>query len=415
MMRSLFSAVSGLRNHQVRMDVIGHNVANVNTLGYKSGRVTFQEGFAQTLRSASRPNGEIGGTNPMQVGTGMSVGSIDSLFTQGNVETTGINTDLAIRGDSFFVVSNGQQQFYTRAGNFALDADGRMVSPTTGFVLQGRTAVGGVMTDAIGDIRLPFDQKTPAAATAKATLGGNLNSTAAVGDTAQSSITVYDSLGAKHELKINFEKTATNEWGWSVDASSLSPAEAATLTGGSGTLAFNSDGTINAGTSTFPAIGFQPDGGAAAMSIALDPGTGLNAISQFAGRTTAVLTDQDGYSSGSLSEFSIDAGGNISGTFTNGVSVKLGQIVMADFNNPGGLERSGDNMFAGSSNSGEAVLGFAGEGSTSEITSGALEGSNVDLAQEFTNMIVAQRGFQANGRVITTSDEMLQEVVQLKR
>lgn len=416
MMRSLFAGVSGLRNHQTRMDVIGNNVANVNTLGYKSGRVTFQESFAQTLQSAVAPQGGVGGINAMQVGLGSQVGSIDTIFTQGSLETTGVTTDLAIRGNSFFAVSDGQRQFYTRSGNFQLDADGRLVSPSTGYVLQGRMAVNGKITDGIRDIQLPFGQKTPAQATTQATLGGNLDSGAAAGDTAETSITVYDSLGAKHDLKIVFTKNASsNQWGWAIDKSALSATEAASVTGGTGVLNFKADGSLDTTTSTFPAIGFQPDGGAAKMSISLDPGTGLNAISQFAGRSTAIINDQDGYSAGALTDFKIDPSGTISGTFSNGQTVALGQIALADFNNPGGLERVGDNMWSASPNSGEALIGFAREGSTSLISSGALEMSNVDLAQEFTNMIVAQRGFQANGRVITTTDEMLQDVVQLKR
>jgi flagellar hook protein FlgE len=417
MMRSLFAGVSGLRNHQTRMDVIGNNVANVNTLAFKSGRVTFQESFAQTLSGAVAPGNGTGGINAKQVGLGSQVGSIDTLFTQGNIENTGISTDLAIRGDSFFVVSDGARQFYTRAGNFQLDADGRLVNPTTGFVLQGRMAGSdGVLVDSVRDIQLPFGQKTPAAASRGAVLGGNLDSGAATGTVEETSIIVYDSLGAKHDLKVQFTKTATpNQWNWSVDTSTLTPAEAATVTGGTGVLNFNNDGTLNGSTSTFAPIAFQPAGGAAAMAINLTGGTGLNAISQFAGRTTAILASQDGYAAGTLADFQIDTSGTISGSFTNGVTVTLGQIALADFNNPGGLERAGDNMWGQSPNSGEALVGFAREGSTSLISSGALEASNVDLAQEFTNMIVAQRGFQANGRVITTADEMLQDVVQLKR
>jgi flagellar hook protein FlgE len=416
MMRSLFAGVSGLKNHQTRMDVIGNNVANVNTLAFKSSRVTFQEAFSQTLSGAVAPSGLIGGVNAKQVGLGSQVGSIDTLFTQGNVESTGISTDLAIRGDSFFVVSDGARQFYTRAGNFQPDAGGRLVNPTTGYVLQGRMAQDGVLVDSITDIQLPFGQKTPASATTGAVLGGNLDSGAATGTTAETSIIVYDSLGAKHDLKITFTKSApANQWNWAVDTSTMTAAEAASLTGGAGVLNFNNDGTLNTTTSTFPAIAFQPAGGAAAMSVSLTGGTGLNAISQFSGRTTAILANQDGYTAGTLADFQIDTSGVITGSFTNGVTVTLGQIALADFNNPGGLERSGDNMWGTSPNSGEALVGFAREGSTSLISSGALEASNVDLAQEFTNMIVAQRGFQANGRVITTADEMLQDVVQLKR
>jgi flagellar hook protein FlgE len=405
MMRSLFAGVSGLRSHQTRMDVIGNNVANVNTLAFKSSRVTFAEGFSQMLSSATRPQGDQGGTNAAQVGLGTKVGSIDTLFSQGSTETTGIATDLAIQGESFFVVSDGAAKYYTRAGNFQLDADGRLVSPTTGAVLQGRMAKDGVFAQGLSDIKIPFGQKTPAKATDRAVLGGNLDASAAVGTTSETSITVYDSQGAKHELKVEFAKTGDNAWTWLV----LSPAGAT----GNGTVNFNDAGAL---VDLTPAtISLDPGNGAATMAITLDPGTGLTALSQYAGRSTAVIREQNGYTMGTLDDFNIDTTGTISGTFTNGVTVVLGQIALADFNNPSGLERRGDSIYAASANSGEAVLGFAGEGSASSITSRALEMSNVDLAQEFTNMIIAQRGFQANSRVISNADEMLQEVVNLKR
>ncbi|HEY0969849.1 MAG TPA: flagellar hook protein FlgE [Gemmatimonadales bacterium] len=438
MMRSLFAGVSGLRNHQVRMDVIGNNVANVNTVAFKAGRVTFKEGFAQLLQGASRPPGDHGGINPIQVGLGMQIGSIDQMFIQGNIETTGANTDLAIQGDSFFVVAKGNEHYYTRSGNFQVDADGRLVSPTNGFVVQGRMYENGRAIDGVQDIRLPFGQKTAASPTSRVALAGNLDASAPVfsdgatppgpGDPAnaahralpenaksfvKTSITVYDSMGTKHELKIDLYKSAADRWSWSVDDAQLDVGGGALSIAGSTDFTFGPDGTIMT-PSPLPVISFTPLG-ATRIDVTLDPGSGVNGLSQFAGTSTAVLRDQDGYAAGTLQNFSIDRTGLITGAFTNGVNVSLAQIVLADFNNPGGLLRVGDNMYATSGNSGGAVLGFALEGSQSFVTSGALEMSNVDLAQEFTNMIVAQRGFQANSRVITNADEMLQEVVNLKR
>lgn len=440
MLRSLFAGVSGLRNHQVRMDVIGNNISNVNTVAFKSGRVTFKEGFAQMLQGGSRPPGDQGGINPIQVGLGMQIGSVDTIFSQGNLETTGLNTDVAIQGDSFFVARKGNQSFYTRSGNFQVDADGKLVAPTNGFIVQGRVAVNGVFADGISDIVLPFGQKTAATATANVKLGGNVDASVTDFDIAdpdgagpltggfnadtrgvpvnadswtETSITSYDSLGTKHDVKIYLYKTGANAWNWEVDQAGLIAAgiPAASITG-SGSLTFNSDGTLNAASSN--TVSFDPPG-ADSMSINVDFGEGVNGITQFASTSTAVLRDQDGYTSGTLQNFSIDRTGVITGSFTNGVNVSLGQIVLADFNNPAGLIRIGDNMYQESGNSGGAVLGFALEGSQSTLTSGALEMSNVDLAQEFTSMIVAQRGFQANGRVITTSDDLLQELVNLKR
>ncbi|MCC7195133.1 MAG: flagellar hook protein FlgE [Gemmatimonadaceae bacterium] len=441
MLRSLFAGVSGLRNHQARLDVIGNNIANVNTVAFKSGRVTFKEGFAQLLQGASRPPGNQGGINPIQVGLGMQIGSVDTLMSQGNLETTGLNTDVAIQGDSFFVVRKGNQSYYTRSGNFQVDADGKLVSPTNGFIVQGRRAVNGVLENSVQDIQLPFGQKTPAKQTTSVKLRGNLDAAAPEFDLSdpdgagpltggfgpdtqgvaankaswtEAAITVYDSLGTKYDLRIQIYKSGPGTWEWQMDDTSLVAAGVPSGSiNGSGTLTFRDDGTLDPATAS-GTISFSPPG-ASDMSVTLDFGSGVDGLSQFSSTTNAVLRDQNGYTSGTLQNFTIDRAGVITGSFTNGVNVSLAQIVLADFNNPAGLLRIGDNMYQESGNSGGAVLGYALEGSQSVLTSGALEMSNVDLANEFTAMIVAQRGFQANSKVITTSDEMLQELVNLKR
>lgn len=446
MLRSLFSGVTGLRNHQLRLDVIGNNVANVNTTAFKSGRVAFKEGFAQLVSGATRPPGDQGGVNPVQVGLGSQVASVDTLFSQGNVETTGLGTDMAIQGDSFFVVAKGNQFFYTRAGNFQLDADGRLVSPSNGFVVQGRVAINGVFQDGIRDIALPFGQKTAALATTNVTLAGNVDAAAQVFDQGTAatldpldpdqravtgnsksykdvSITVFDSLGEEHELKVVLYKTGPSEWSWQIDPQGMDIDNTFGTGGiqidqGTNPFVFNDDGTMDVNPATFvpPRITFRPNSGAEDVTITIDPrGNGVNGLTQFAGTHNSVLRDQNGYTSGTLQNFSIDRTGTIVGAFTNGTTEPLGQIVLGDFNNPSGLLRVGDNMYSTSGNSGSPVYGFALEGSQSEIVSGALEMSNVDLAQEFTSMIVAERGYQANSRVITTSDRLLEELVSLKR
>ncbi len=696
MMRSLFSGVSGLRNHQARMDVIGNNIANVNTVGFKSSRVTFAEAFAQLLQGASRPPGDLGGINPIQIGLGSKIGSIDMNFSQGNLESTGQATDLAIQGDGFFMVSDGARTFYTRAGNFQLDANGRMVSPANGFTVQGINAdsAGELSTGTtVTDVTLPFGQKSPARATSELTLAGNLDSreqplatilttdgkvyaieqsgsnggvgsdvsglyangaanaqilgmvpngttvtvtvdavtktytyvaadtgtgnldfhsildlrnemandfgasfasialndtTGAIdfttagtartlsiassnpalvkalgaasgtiaaattsstdqfshvaqqtdlvtnlrdgqgqslglasgdaislaankGETAlavgnpvltvgagtdfgqfvaaihsglaitnidgvaisettgaltitgdggtangitglniQSSgagaaafnaifgsqpgnwvenqaaedvshdvaMTVYDSIGNPVDLSLKFTKdpTAQNRWLWSATV----PEPANITGGGSGAATFDSNGRLES---------FSYDGGSS--SLQLDPGTGAespvdinldpgvsgesNGLSQFAAASNAVASSQDGYPMGNLQDISVDSRGVITGYFSNGINQTLAQIALATFTNPTGLLRQGNNMFAESGNSGSPIVGYAGTSNQSSITPGALEGSNVDLSEEFTNMIIAQRGFQANARIITTADEMLSEVVQLRR
>ncbi len=674
MMRSLFSGVSGLKNHQVKMDVIGNNISNVNTVGFKSGRVTFQESLTQMLRDASRPYGTTGGINPMQIGLGTSIGSIDTSFEQGNLETTGNTTDLAIQGDAFFVLNDGISEYYARAGNFVVDGEGRLVHPQNGFVVQGKIAdaqgeiTSGATTQ---DIVLPFGQKSPASATSEVEyscnldsdtqalaqiwasdfsksaavegtatpdltitagtndtlniiidndidrttpintsitltagtytnvsnivaeinnqideindlrgevlasvetvnntevikintvdkggtatfieLGGNaidnaganlglantrhygtagaselnelsivesdmsqgdvirivgtnpdqtsVNSTFVYGDPAvdasydgttladliakldtafsgasasldedglvritdsirgetktsvtltfsdedtdgstvnfpnfyaketgrdagthTASITVYDSKGATHSMAITFTNTSTEElsnvWSWevSVDNGDIHPSA-----GHTGEVRFNSDGSMSVFNSDDGRdLTFDPGAGADTMSISLDGGeTGsLAGITQLDSPTTTVAKYQDGFGMGNLQSISVAETGEITGHFTNGVSQNLAQIVMAKFNNPAGLKRSGDNVYLASANSGTAVKGTVGGGIQSSITSGALEMSNVDLAEEFTDMIVAQRGFQANARVITTTDDLLNEITQLKR
>jgi len=418
MMRSLFAGVSGLRNHQTEMDVIGNNIANVNTVAFKASRVVFKEAFAQLLQGASRPPGNTGGINPIQIGSGMNIGSIDQLFTQGSLSSTGQNTDLAIQGDGFFVLSDGQKKVYTRAGNFQLDANGRLIAPNNGFVVQGINAdsFGNFnAASSITDITLPLGQKSPPQATSNISLTGNLDQNAAVGTQHAMGITVYDGAGAPHSLQLIFTNTAPGQWDW---AASVGGGSGTVTAGGTGTATFSPSGSLLTFTGGAP-LTVDPGaaGGGDAFDVAINPGTinGIDGLAGFAKQSNAVVSGQDGYQAGDLTDISVDKTGVITGFFTNGVSRSLAQISLASFNNPSGLLRAGDNIYTESANSGLAVVGFAGVSNTSTLTPGALENSNVDISQEFTNMIIAQRGFQANARVITTSDEMLQELVNLRR
>lgn len=412
MMRALFAGVSGLRNHQTKMDVIGNNIANVNTVAFKASRVTFKEAFVQLLQGASRPPDDRGGINPIQIGTGILMGSTDQLFTQGSLESTGQPLDLAIQGDGLFVLSNGEHRVYTRAGNFMLDANGKLVAPGSGYVVQGilADAFGSfASTSAVGDIRLELGDKSPAQMTTAIGLSGNLDSDAAVGDVHTMAVTVYDSLGSPHDLRLTFTNTGPGAWSWSA-ASPTAPVAAP----GTGTITFNANGqlaTFTGGNITLTPVGASP------ITISIDPGTvgGIDGLAGFANSSTAVVESQDGYPAGDLVNITVDTTGVVTGFFSNGVSRSLAQIALAAFNNPAGLVRSGDNVYEETSNSGLAVIGFSGGTNTSSITPGALESSNVDISQEFTNMIITQRGFQANARVISTADEMLNELVNIRR
>lgn len=403
----MFSGVSGLRNHQVRMDVIGNNIANVNTVGFKAGRVTFQEVFSQVIRGTSPPDDELGGTNPQQIGLGMAVSSIDTLFTQGNLQMTDKMTDLAIQGNGFFVLEDGGQFAYTRAGAFDIDGAGYLIDPGSGRRVLGWAADAGILpmrdVSNLGPVRISPGQSVPAKPTSALTYGGNLNAGAAIGDKHVTSIDIFDSLGAKHTLVMTFEKTADNQWSWTAAVGEI------VLGGAAGTLTFGPTGELT--VSTGGPITFDPGNGADSLSIAPD----LANVNQYVSNSTCSAVSRDGYGVGVLVSFTTDPAGTITGVFSNGVTLALAQVAVASFANPAGLINQGGSLYRESNNSGVRQLGQAGTGNRGQIASGALEMSNVDLSQEFTNMIVTQRGFQANSRIISTSDEMLQELVNLKR
>jgi flagellar hook protein FlgE len=718
MLRSLSASISGLQNHQTRMDVIGNNIANVNTTGYKAGRVTFEESFSQLLQGSSRPPGDGGGTNPLQVGLGMSLGSVDTMMQQGNLEATGQLLDLAIEGNAYFPVSDGDGTFFTRAGAFQLDSQGQVVLPNNGFVLQGRMAdeYGNIASGTpISNLSIPFSEEAPARATTEVefsrnldadaiargsvvysqrflhtasdgtagadddlliglhdskgenlgiseddvltitvidsngdmfdsvtssfvnpaaatpptftigqdpgeywnlsqmltaienTLGGgaavamnanggvditpgvniatmqitsdnplsnalvnrafNVSSNVAAGSTEstetllypaeatdllselvdangdslglevgdeitisgtvggesvasatpltytnattmndlliqvrddfqlpyydstpqqnlsvsmnavgtddelpdgtmvirgqagasfaidklsimatnsdnddtipslfnantsmteyqeaqdngveEASMTIYDESGQSHELTMQFVHTdVPSVWNWQVNI----VGDAEILSGGSGTITFGQDGTV----SSFiyddgsPQMTVEPMNGSAVMRVDLDVGApgDFSGLTQFAAPSTVSAIRQDGYASGSLNDISIDEFGMISGAYTNGVTRDIGQIALVDFVNPGGLQKVADSVYTMSANSGDPIFGMPGEQSSSTLRPGALEMSNVDLASEFTSMITTQRGYQANSRVITVSDSMLEELMSLKR
>lgn len=414
MMRSMFAGVSGLRSHQVMMDVVGNNIANVNTAGYKGSSVTFADTLSQTQRPAAGP-GTGGGLNPTQVGLGVRLGGIEVRHTQGSLQTTGRPTDLAIQGEGFFAVRSGDAQLYTRAGSFSPDGRGQLVGPS-GAVLQGRLADrNGAIDPAspVGDLVLPLAATLPPASTRTVTIGGNLTTATPVGSAVSAVSPVYDQLGARHDVVVRFERTAApNSWQVTVATTdtppvSLGAAQPLTFDPTTGAAATVPTGSY---TLTDPATG-------ATATFALDlgqPGTGT-AVSQFGEAETLSLRSQDGQAVGTLASFAISDDGSVQGTFSNGQTRTLGQVAVATFANPGGLSKAGDTLFRATPNSGVVQLGQPGRGAAGSLSAGTLEMSNVELAEEFSNLILAQRGFQANSRVISTSDEMLADLVNLKR
>ncbi len=569
LLNSLFAGVSGLRNNQATMDVIGNNIANVNTIGFKGSRVTFSDTFNQFVKAGTNPSATSGGTNSFQIGLGMKINSIDRNWNQGTFERTGITTDLALQGQGLFILKSNGQQLYSRAGAFIFDADGKLVNPQNGAVVQGKVANGLGEIPAgttLQDVVIDKNLRLPAVKTTLAQWGGNLQSssttirtdtvelvgnlkrespaaaatfpgaaynaanpltynastiynkdgqamqlrswyteaTAVVpaigawtynyaifaldnngdptgaaiapgtqllsfdattgasttaqinvtedvnkidyklnfsslnnlvadnnvvtrldkGETAEpvlGAVTIFDSLGNSHTLSLKFEHLDNNRWSWK-----------ATIPGASGDLGSNAYGEAifdpngqiqslwqagNQVTSTppVPQITFTPASGAEAQIIDLDFGTGTAGVTQTNLTSQVAALSQNGAASAALSNLNIDQYGNIIGIFSNGNSRNLAQIMVATFKNLNGLVSVGDNMYNVAANAGDPRIDVPGENSVTTIQSGALEQSNVDLSEEFTRMIVSQRGFQANARVVTTADSLLQEITNLIR
>jgi flagellar hook protein FlgE len=552
----MFSGVSGMRNFQYELDVIGNNISNVNTVGFKGSRVTFQTALLQTLKAARAPQNNVGGTNPIQIGLGSQLATMDKVMTQGSFQNTGRKLDLAIQGDGFFVLSDGQGYYYTRAGALDVDMKGTLIHSSTGMKVQGWIAIQDPTTgqryidtnQPIGDIVISAGMTMPANATTSARMEGNLNSTSGImpfamtvtDDNGQqrtvrfvfsktntdfarqngpftenqsytwraydennnllgtsyivvnqfgrvvdsglsevvvapgasisipssgelrfyesdspsnfvtakfespryvTAVEVYDTLGNPYSLYIEFIRLGQfqgirNAWIWRVYTASGEPIRYIDANGQTsynntpyvgGVVDFNESGRLSTlygitwdeATQTFQVsdselrtIQFDASHmGDGTVTINLD----LTSLTQFAGANSAAFTYQNGNALGTLQSFAINEAGQIIGTFSNGLTDLLGQVALAVFNNPAGLTEIGNSLYVPSANSGLAQIGAAGTGGRGTLIPGALEMSNVDLAEEFTKMIIAQRGFQANARVITTADTILGELVALRR
>ena len=549
MMRSLYTGVSGLSNHQTRMDVLSNNIANVNTIGFKGSRTIFSDALSQTMQGATSPQGENrGGINAKQIGLGVKTSSIDILFTKTSFQTTNVNTDLAINNNGFFIVNEGSQSYYTRAGNFYFDRDGNFLT-NEGLYVQGWMADGAGTVNTAQDptsIKIPVTATMPPRVTTYLASSGNLNAKAELGEANSVSKDVYDAQGYDHKVFTMYTKIADNKWlayssvsgtdgsspvtgnakvlefdpngkfvsATDIDTTWIAQANVAGVVSGGNLFenAINLDNRAAAGataetsimfmdnddvvrslkvlatcttgetsagndaewridiienkkvigSSTYSGAGNLPgtvtlsdnteidlsgysvghngaatvlDGtdytdvafasGNSPLSFMPDQSAGpiaglqvnntYDTFTQYAGGFNILIPEQDGYAAGDLEEKTIDASGMIVGKYSNGQTLNLAQLAMAIFNNQQGLERVGSTLFAKSNNSGDPNIGTAGTGGRGTMQAGALEMSNVDLAEEFTNMIVTQRGYQSNSRIITTSDELLQELMNLKR
>ena len=463
MMRSLYSGVSGLQNHQTRMDVIGNNISNVNTNGFKRGRVNFQDMVSQQMSGAAKPTDELGGVNPKEVGLGMTIASIDNVFTQGNLQSTGVSTDLAIQGNGFFLLKSGEESFYTRNGAFGLDRDGTLVNPANGMRVQGWMAeeVNGQMLVSTAaspeDLIIPVGSKDPAKETTNVNFACNLNKNtpeimegASADDiykgTWGTEQKIYDSFGNEHMLSVSFRRVPGNPNQWEATVQ-IDPDNAdytqtrvglgttdgmgntflvnfdnygalASISDSAGNLS-NTEGQIVIQTS-FAVAESNPDaeGNPYRQTLNINLGTigsFKDTITQSASKSTTKAFYQDGYTMGYLDNFKIDSSGIITGVYSNGTNRTIGQIALASFANDRGLEKAGDNTYVESNNSGMARIGESGVAGKGTLMAGALEMSNVDLSEQMTDMIVTQRGFQSNAKTIQTADTLLETVLSLKR
>ena len=418
MISSLFAGISGLSANATAMTVIGDNIANVNTTAFKSNKYSFANVLSQSMGTSTTDG----------IGRGVEFGGVSPSWSQGSVENTSNATDMAVNGKGFFMVEDGSgSAFYTRAGEFTFDREGYLVNPdglfVQGFAVSAVAADGTITLGAIENINVPAESTAPPQATTTFTLDINLDAGAAVNDTFASTQTVYDSLGNAIPLTLTFLKTAANEWtaGVTVPTGTVAtPATDIVLT--NATLTFDGNGNLTTGTD--PSITLTNlDSGAADISGTnaitwdlFDSAAATNGdLTQYAGASTYNFNIQDGYAAGNLRGVSVDESGVVFGAYSNGQLTPRYQVVLADFPSYFGLNKLGHKLYAESPASGQAMPGVALSGSLGSISPSAIEMSNVDLAQEFVKMITTQRAFQANSRVITTSDEILQELISLKR
>lgn len=407
---SFYSSLSGLSANSGMLGVIGNNLSNLNTVGFKGSSSTFQDLFNASLGS----NGTSGNGDPMQVGLGTQLGSISQNFGQGSFQSTGNVTDMAVSGQGLFMLQRSDgSQVYSRAGNFSIDRDGYLVNPNGDQVL-GWNRVGNALptTGIVVPVQINSGTVSPPTATNTVSTTTNLNADAPVGTVFSTPVQVYDSLGADHTILVTYTKTVMSPGTWTIGYSS----ETGTTVAGPATAIFSNTGilTTPAADGTITVSGWP--NGAANSTITWDIWNGTTAsITGFAAPSATTSTAQNGASAGTVRSLVVDQNGIITGNFTNGQTLQLAQIALATFPNMNGLSKEGNNAWAQTLSSGAPNIGAADQGGRGKVMGGQLELSNVDTATEFTQLIVAQRGYQANSRIVTTADTLLQEVLNMVR
>jgi len=412
---SFYTALTGLNSNALSINVIGNNLANINTTAYKTSKTSFAE-LLGGLSTTTATNG-----NPVQVGLGSIAQGVIPVFNQGSIAYTGRSTDAAISGNGFFVVSTGDGLGYSRAGSFGFNSAGELMN-SEGFKVLGYPAVNGTVNES-GELTPLVVQKGGALPPEVTTIMGitaNLDSQSADGAEFKAGVQIFDSLGASQLVTVTFAKTGSGAWTWTATLPATATGGAETdppVQVGTGALTFDSSGVLTS-PATNPTISIAGlADGAANMDVTLEliDSAGQPRLTNYAATSSVSSTRQNGAAASGLRDISIDTNGLIQGIYDNGTVHALGQLALATFPNEEGLLKFKGNTFVAYSNSGEPSIGAPGTGGRGQISGSSLEQSNVDIATEFTNLIVAQRGYQANSRVITTTDQLYQEAINLIR
>ena len=403
--------LSGLEASASSLNNIANNLANLNTDGYKDQNLSFSDLFNQM-------QGTSGNGDPIQTGSGVQVAGTTSAFTDGTVSSTGVSSNMALQGNGFFVLQSGSGTDYTRSGDFTTNSSGQLTTPS-GELVMGYPAVNGVVSTDAALAPISVNQATtmPGVASTSFEMNTNLDSSAAAGTSFSTPITVYDSLGTAQTLTVNYANTSANNWTYDITV----PASATGGTGSpttiaSGALTFSSSGQLTSPTGTVTGINISGlADGASAMDLTwnLNDASGNPTITQQNATSATATTNQDGYGVGSLTGYSVLANGTVQGQFSNSQTLALGQVAVASFANNQGLAQTGNNDYQATFASGAAVVGQAGAGGDGTITGGSVEESNVNLSTEFSNMIVAQQGYEANAKVLTTLNQISQATIQM--
>jgi flagellar hook protein FlgE len=422
-MPSFFIPLTGLNADSQALNTIANNLSNMNTVGYKARAAHFADHFYQQI-------GSTGVGDPVQVGAGTQISSIATDFSDGSSNYTGLNTDVALQGNGFFVVSNGNAQYLTRAGDFSLDSSGNLVT-SSGLKVMGYPSVNGAINTntSLIPINIPESQILSPKATGSFTITANLDSSATAGSTFPATVNIYDSLGQMHTATVTYSANGNGSWDYSIALPASDVGSAQTVTG---TMTFDSNGNLST---------IQPSGAATASTVGTAAGdvssipvtfTGLSdgasdltmnwnllgtgstpTISQVSSKSAVSATSQDGYTSGQYQSFTIGSDGIVTVTFSNQQKINVGQIALGNVANQQGLQALGNGNYAATLASGTATIGTSGSAGLGTMEDAALEGSNVNISSEFANLIIAQRAFEANSKSVTTFDTITQETIQM--